>query len=298
MREIQPPGRDELLSVAMALADEIETKAFRQDSGDIGWMVLHYSPAAERYTLQPMENDLYNGRAGVGLFFAALEKIVPGSRYRALAHAALAPVRHWIKRATDEELTELGFGGYAGLSSIVYALTRAGAFLGDSELIGAARTAALRVRPDQIEKDQSLDAMNGAAGAIPGLLACYAATGEPEVLAIATACGRHLLHSRAPDKFGLKTWPTLEQRHLTGFSHGAAEIAYALLQLYKVTADTEFYDAAVEGISFEGRAFVPEETIGPTTDAPPRKFAQGPMFWMAWCHGAPGIGLGRIGALD
>jgi type 2 lantibiotic biosynthesis protein LanM len=296
--EIAPSGRDELLSVAMALADEIETKALRQDNGDIGWMVLHYSPAAERYTLQPMENDLYNGRAGVGLFFAALERIVPGSRYRALAHASLAPVRHWIKRATDEELTEFGFGGYAGLSSIIYALTRAGEFLGDGELIGDARTAALRIRPDQIEKDRSLDAMNGAAGAIPGLLACHVATGEPKLLAIATACGRHLLQSRAPDKFGLKTWPTLEQRHLTGFSHGAAGIAYALLQLYKVTADTEFYDAAVEGVCFEGRAFVPEQNNWPDYRRAAGRLSQDPMFCMAWCHGAPGIGLGRIGALD
>ena len=72
--EIEPPGRGELLNVAIELANEIEAKAFRQNNGDIGWMVLNYSPAAERYTLQPMENDLYNGRAGVGLFFAALEK--------------------------------------------------------------------------------------------------------------------------------------------------------------------------------------------------------------------------------
>jgi len=296
--EIEPSGRDELLNVAMELADEIETKAFRQDNGDIGWMVLHYSPAAERYTLQPMENDLYNGRAGVGLFFAALEKIVPESRYRALAHASLMPVQHWIKRATDEELTEFGFGGYAGLCSIVYALTRAGEFLGDGELIADARTAALRIRPDQIEKDRSLDAMNGAAGAIPGLLACYVATGEPKVLAIATACGRHLLQSREPDKFGLKTWPTLEKCHLTGFSHGAAGIAYALLQLYKVTADAEFYDAAVEGICFEARAFVSEQNNWPDYRRAATRLSQDPMFCMAWCHGAPGIGLGRIAALD
>ena len=76
--EIEPPGRDELLDVAIELANEIESEGVPSENGDIGWMVLHYSPAAERYTLQPMENDLYNGRAGVGLFFAALEKIPAG----------------------------------------------------------------------------------------------------------------------------------------------------------------------------------------------------------------------------
>jgi type 2 lantibiotic biosynthesis protein LanM len=296
--EIEPLRRDELLQAAAKLADEIEAKAFRQSNGDLGWMVLNYAPATERYTLQPMENDLYNGRAGVGLFFAALEKISPGSSYRALAHASLKPIRRWIKRAPDEELTEFGFGGYAGLSSIAYALTRAGEFLGEDELIADARLAALRIRADRIEKDDSLDAMNGAAGAIPALLACYGATGEPEVLARAIACGRHLLQRRALDKFGFKTWPTLDGCHLTGFSHGAAGIAYALLQLYKITADAEFYQAAVDGICFEGCAFVREQNNWPDYRRSATGLSQDPMFCMAWCHGAPGIGLGRIAALD
>ncbi len=297
-KDIKPLGSDDLLKAAIELANEIETKAFRQNNGDIGWMVLNYSPAAERYTLQPMENDLYNGRAGVGLFFAALEKLRPGSSYQALARATLMPLQRWITRATDEELTEFGFGGYAGLASIAYALTRAGEFLCEGELIADARIAALRVRPDQIEKDESLDAMNGSAGAILGLLACYAATGEPKVLASAIACGRHLLQRRELDKFGLMTWPTLDKCHLTGFSHGAAGISYALLQLYKVTGDAEFYDAAVEGICFEGHAFIREQNNWPDYRRAAAKLSRGPMFSMAWCHGAPGIGLGRIAALD
>ncbi|HUZ33915.1 MAG TPA: type 2 lanthipeptide synthetase LanM family protein [Xanthobacteraceae bacterium] len=296
-RVIDPFGRDELLKVAIELGKEIESNAFRQGNGDLGWMVLNYSPAAERYTLQPMENDLYNGRAGVGLFFAALERIMPGSSYRALARASLAPIQRWIKLANDEELTEFGFGGYAGLSSIAYALTRAGEFLNEGELIADATVAALRIRPHQIGKDESLDAMNGSAGAILCLLACYTTTGERTILDSAIACGRDLLQRREPDKFGCKTWPTLDKRHLTGFSHGAAGIAYALLQLYKVTADVKFYDAAVEGIDFEGRAFIPEYNNWPDLRRATAKFSR-PTFSMAWCHGAPGIGLGRIAALD
>ncbi len=157
--------------------------------------------------------------------------------------------------------------------------------------------AALRIRPGQIESDESLDTMNGCAGAILALLACHNATGEPKVLATAIACGRHLLQGRRLDKFGLKTWPTLDKRHLTGFSHGAAGIAYALLQLYKVTSDAEFYQAAAEGISFEGRAFVSGQNNWPDYRRA-AALSQGPMFSMAWCHGAPGIGLGRIAALD
>jgi len=294
---VEALGRDALLAVAIQLAKDIEAKAYREQNGDIGWMVLNYSPAAERYTLQPMDNDLYNGRAGVGLFFAALEKLMPGSPYGALAHAALAPVRRWIRRTSDDELKAFGFSGYAGLASIAYALTRAGEFLGDDELIADAGIAASRIAPEQIEDDESLDAINGAAGAILGLLASYAATGESKTLSSAVACGRHLLRQREPDQFGLNTWPTVEKRHLTGFSHGAAGIAYALLQLYKATAEHAFYDAAAEGIAFEGHAFVPEHNNWRDLRRAAIERTQGPMFSMAWCHGAPGIGLGRIGAL-
>jgi type 2 lantibiotic biosynthesis protein LanM len=295
--EIAPLGRDELLTVATGLATEIETRAYRQDIDDLGWMALSYAPAADRYTLQPITNDLYNGRAGVALFFAALERLVPGRSYRALAHAVLRPLRRWIRLAPDAELT-LGFGGYAGLSSVAYALTRAGELLGEDALIADAAAAALRIRADEIAQDQSLDAMSGCAGAIPALLACHAASGEAKILAHAVACGRRLLQTRAADEFGMRTWPTLDKRHLTGFSHGAAGIACALLQLYRATADAEFRDAAVDGIRFEQHAFVPE--AGNWRDL--RRAAAGPApdpaFSMAWCHGAPGIGLGRLGTLD
>lgn len=294
-----PPARNkELLDHAVSLARDIERKAFRLNSGDLGWMVLSYSPEAEQFALRPMEHDLYNGRAGVALFFAALEKTLPGSGFGALAHATLAPTRRWIMDASDQELTELGFGGYAGLSSIIYALTRIGGFLGDSDLIEDARFAASRMTQDHIDEDQILDAIGGSAGAILGLLACYAATGDAEVLAKAIACGWHLLGTRGRDRFGFRTWATLDNGHLTGFAHGAAGIAYALLKLYEATNEHQFYDAAKEAVDFEKHEFVAKEDNWPDYRGAGKSPVRGPKFGMAWCHGAPGIGLGRTGALD
>ena len=295
-----PPAvqRDELLEHALSLARDIESKAFFSRNGEPGWMVLGFSPESEQFALGSMEHDLYNGRAGLALFFAALEKVLPGSGYRALAHATLAPIRRWIAKASDRELARLGFGGYSGLSSIVYALTRAGGLLGDGDLIDDARSAALRIAQDEIDQDEILDAIGGSAGAILGLLACHAATGDAKVLAKAVACGRHLLAKREADACGLRTWPTLDKAHLTGFSHGAAGIAYALLRLHEMTSDREFYDAAKEGIGFETHEFVPERDNWPDHRGAARNLQENPRFGMAWCHGAPGIGLGRIGALD
>ena len=65
-----------------------------------------------------------------------------------------------------------------------------------------------------------------------------------------------------------------------------------------MTADAEFYDAAVDGIGFERCAFVSEQNNWPDYRRTATRHSQDPMFCMAWCHGAPGIGLGRIAALD
>ena len=65
-----------------------------------------------------------------------------------------------------------------------------------------------------------------------------------------------------------------------------------------MTGDAAFYEAAADAIGFEGRAFVADHNNWPDYRRAATGLAQGPMFCMAWCHGAPGIGLGRIAALD
>jgi len=109
------------------------------------------------------------------------------------------------------------------------------------------------------------------------------------------ACGRHLLEARVTSQTGHRAWPTLEGKLLTGFSHGAAGIAYALLRLYAATSETAFRDAAEEAIAYERSVFSPEAGNWPDFRL---STPEEPAFMTAWCHGAPGIGLARIGGLE
>ena len=79
---------------------------------------------------------------------------------------------------------------------------------------------------------------------------------------------------------------------MTGFSHGTAGIVYALLRLYELTGDTSLFEAAQEGVRYEDRALVRERGnwAGEVDEG-------GSEFGHSWCHGAPGIGLARIGGL-
>ena len=97
-----------------------------------------------------------------------------------------------------------------------------------------------------------------------------------------------------------KAWPSLgsmASAPLTGFSHGASGISYSLLKAFARTGDVRYREAALDGIEYERSQFVSSEgnwrdlrTLPNTPDVDDR-------FMVAWCHGAPGIGLARMHAL-
>ena len=83
---------------------------------------------------------------------------------------------------------------------------------------------------------------------------------------------------------------------LTGFSHGAAGISWALLELAAQTGEDRFRTAALGGIAYERGVFSADVENWPDlrvvdTDS---NQAQTVPFAVAWCHGAPGIGLARM----
>ena len=138
--------------------------------------------------------------------------------------------------------------------------------------------------------------LGGAAGAILGLLALYHETADPTILEKAIACGQHLLSTQISIDGSPRAWKTTEEKPLTGFSHGAAGIAYALLRLYAVTGDLTYKKAASEGIAYECGVFSASVGNWPNLRSFSEQIGQ-PDFMVSWCHGAPGIGLGRLGGL-
>ena len=180
-RDAGPVGladRRELLEQALAVGRDLEQQALRGADGEPGWLVLKFLPEREQFALRAMEFDLYNGRCGLALFFAALERVAPGRGFGATAHATLAIVRRWLTKASDRELASLGLGGLTGLPSLAYALARAGSLLDDDGLLAEAAGAARRISPGLVAADQTLDVLGGAAGAVLCLLACRQACGD------------------------------------------------------------------------------------------------------------------------
>jgi class II lanthipeptide synthase len=288
----------ELLQEAQRIAAEIKARAVEAPDGRVTWISLQYIPGAERFQFQPLGEDLYSGHCGIALFLAALYRVDGNTEHRDLALAALRNLRRVLNTADADEkrqrfARDVGIGGATGLGSIVYALVSVGRLLRDAELLEDARRAAHLVTRELIARDRQLHVMGGAAGAILGLLALANAIGEKAVIARAVACGQRLLIEQRNNGRSPRAWKTAAEKFLTGFAHGAAGIAYALLRLFAVTRDRAYIEAAEEGMAYERSVFSSEAANWP--DLRFHREGAAPEFSAGWCHGAPGIGLARLG---
>ncbi|HAJ59734.1 MAG TPA: hypothetical protein DCP31_11060 [Cyanobacteria bacterium UBA8543] len=291
----------QLLASACAIAQEIQSHAIREADGSVYWMSLSHIPNAERLQLQPLNQSLYDGNCGIALFLSALARISGNSQFHALALGALKPLRKVLQtidaQAAQRLAKKIGIGGATGLGSIVYSLVRISHFLKEDALLEEALQVADAIAPELITTDQKLDVMSGSAGTILALLALYHETTEPAILEKAIACGQHLLEFSTSFEGSPRAWKTLGEKPLTGFSHGAAGIAYALLRLYAVTQNSAYLEAALEGIAYESSVFSSSAANWPDLRFCDRQNSQ-PRFLVSWCHGAPGIGLARLGGLS
>ncbi len=296
---VAPPLPDPgLVRAATDIGLEIERRALSDGRHAVNWIGMKYLDEADRYELDILGDSLYDGCSGVALFLAALGQVSGDRRFADLSLRAL----HWVRRRlrdTDPSSRRVaarlqGLGGATGLGSVIYGMTRTAGLLDgdDPGLLDDAIALSEWLTPEVIADDGRLDVMSGAAGALLGLAALYSATREPSILSRALDCGEHLVRRRA-DADGHRAWLTVASRPLTGFSHGAAGIAYALARLHALTGERSYLDAAIEGIEFERSVF--SEQRGGWPDLRPPGAADPSGYPVRWCHGAAGITLGRLG---
>jgi type 2 lantibiotic biosynthesis protein LanM len=282
------------LEEALSLEEQIWNHARRTPGGEVVW--LHpdslNDPAGRKVRLR---SSLYDGVTGVALFLAAVEHVTGSRERREPILQALEPVRRHLAQLDDPEASpRVNLGGCTGLGGYLYGFLWIGRWLDDPSLLAEAVGIAALITPERIEADEYLDVMHGCAGAVLGLLALEGALGEASRLGTglvdrARACGEHLLRRRVSYRGQPRAWPARGGQPLCGFAHGATGIAYALTRLFERTQDARFLGAAEEAIAFERLHYSPERGNWLLLDSP------GPHFFTGWCHGAPGIALGRVG---
>ncbi len=216
---------------------------------------------------------LYSGSAGIALALWRLAGATGDSIHRFTAKGAIArslsllPVSH--------------NGFYAGCLGIRYAA---------AEILGELDEAAI-LREGEPNREQ-LDILAGSAGAIAALLDFHRRSGSGAYLELAVRHG-DLLIAEAIREVDADTWAwhtILGTRPVTGFSHGAAGIGWALLELWRVSGEVRFREAGMGAFRYERACFHPVEGNWPDLRG------NDPAYQAVWCHGAGGIAYSRLRA--
>jgi type 2 lantibiotic biosynthesis protein LanM len=276
-----------LIEEARRIGDRLVELAL-QENDHATWIGFAY--VNKTWSLDPLHEDLYAGSSGIILALAYLGSF-GFEKYTALARRALNTLRARLENRAENIRS---IGAFDGWSGIIYMLSHLGALWQDAGLLSWANSLVERL-PALIDQDNALDVVGGSAGCIGALLALHHISASEKALAVAGQCGDRLLAKAQPAEGGLGWFNNIETvKPITGFAHGAAGIAWALLELAAGTGNQKYKDTALAAIAYEHTQY--SSAAGNWAEnAPGSEQAVGPS--MAWCYGAPGIGLARIAAL-
>lgn len=254
---------------------------------------LSYEDSQWKVVRRPIGPNLYSGTSGIALFLARLFRLVPDPVFRTTAEAA---VRYSIA-FLDQLNSAANFGFYSGLTGLAYVLHEMAESFSEQEFTDHSM-AILRDLPRVPIDPLRWDIVSGSAGVVPVLLKLYSRHGDQFLLDLAVRHGEALVQSADQGQHGW-SWAGQDTRiphNLTGFSHGVAGVAWALLELYNKTGTGSFLTGAHAAFRYERHWFSSERQNWPDFRGIPETGE--PYYVCGWCHGAPGIGLSRLRAFQ
>jgi Lanthionine synthetase C-like protein/HopA1 effector protein family len=249
-------------------------------------------------TVSPLGVDLYSGTSGIGLFLAELGA---ASGDEGATRTALGAMRHALSRIDDlPPASQLGF--FTGRTGVVLAALRVGMVLGADDMLERA-VQLLRRANVAPEERLEFDLMGGKAGAAVALVIASTLLGDEAYLRWAVDLGDQLLEAAVTSERGA-SWPASHlpgSPHLTGFSHGAAGIGYALFELFHASGAGRFRETGRAAFDYERSWFDARQQNWRDLRAHRGGVASRAKripCATAWCHGAPGIGVSRLRAAE
>lgn len=291
---------DKILWAAVKkIADVLIDSAFWGDrKKDVNWLGI--SSIGQRghtaWNIQPLGNYFYDGIAGIAIFFRALDCCSDSKKYREICDAIEYNLFEYTDEMAEvEDLSNENSGIFSGESGIVYSYILLYHLTKKKKYLNYAEKHALILKKIILE-DQEYDIIYGNAGAIVVILELYSITKNKRYIELASMAGERLIENQSSEKkedFG--GWIGAgSKRALSGFSHGAAGIIYALSLLWKYTGNDRLLNSIEQGLQFERSLY--NSDVGNWIDRRERseeELEKYSCFMTAWCHGAAGILLGR-----
>jgi hypothetical protein len=288
---------EDFLSVAHGIGSRLAREAIWHE-GVCNWVGAAPQQGTgttlESATFQALGPDLYWGTAGVALYLAELWAQTGDGELR---RVALGAIRQALNRAESVPLADR-IGLYTGWLGIVLASVRIALHFGEDEPLSGGLGLLKRLRDDISGGgvEHRHDLLDGRAGAIVTLLVLSDTLNDKSLSYIAAQMGDELIEAADKSKVGY-SWrarPTNGGPNLTGFAHGTAGIAYALLMLYEACGDSRYRHAGERAFAYELHWFDPAVGGWPDLRTATTRVRKGGQFPTYWCHGAGGIALSRL----
>ncbi|MFF0623795.1 type 2 lanthipeptide synthetase LanM family protein [Streptomyces sp. NPDC004296] len=302
-RRTRTAGAGELADAATAIGDRVRRLAIVRD-GRVGW-IAPKDVAYGVWDLAALDEDLYSGLSGIGLYLARLGHLSGHRRFTSLASdIADEVVRRVHTRAAAAARRPAGSGTPADIGAFgawmgpLYFLAHLDRLLGGTAHVAAVREPLLSAVERDLGRTKTFDVVAGSAGCALVLLTLIDAGLDSDGRAadLARRAARHLVTGAVPGGTGRGlAWEHHQigsSRPLTGFAHGTAGIVTALARLHPFVPEEGCAAAVTGGLAYEKEAFDAEAGNWPDfrSDAPSP-------FRSLWCHGAAGIGMSRLDLL-
>lgn len=256
---------------------------------DNGWKTVQRS----------FDTDLYNGTLGIAYFLSQLYGVTKDS---VLKKTALGCIENVIaNKLQTHEMARIGF--YTGWAGNVYILRKCSELLEEIFFEEEISFFLNGLHECDLEKG-GIDILAGCAGAIPVLL--KQKKNNEKHIALAEKIASYLISIAYKTDYGW-SWNTLDRssgnniNNLAGFSHGTAGIAWAFLELFAATNSNQYEQAALKAFEYEKSLFSEHHGNWPdlrNAENDLQKKVVNNYASVAWCHGAPGIGLSRLRAFE
>ncbi len=287
-----PATQRQLTGPALQLAHRMNT--MHTQINDISHWAGLILTGSQQYDVKPLMMDTYSGLPGVALFLAAsyAESGEPG--HLALLKGTLNNMQRLMDRYIGLSFTKR-MGAYDGWFGLTYTLHVASQLVNEPQ-IKAMYQRALDFTLKHVADVKGYDVLTGAAGAILCLKAIYRSQPEQRLANAMTTLGEKIVAGAQPAATGMGWINEEGSTQLAGFGHGAAGIIAALAELNDLSPDHRYTDLIDAALAFERSAFDTgsgnwrdlRQVIQEQTASKPFK------GMVAWCHGATGVGIGRL----
>lgn len=297
-----------LLREAIRIGDLVLGLSVPERRG-VAWRTLcGDTPGALRWGFSPW---IYQGVSGIVLFLLALHRLARTTRHLAAAVEAA----RWLESLEAEEVfSSPGF--HCGSVGVAYALCHAYSATGDEHFRESASRILNHALSNWTANPQRYGLLDGLAGTLLG--ACHVSAflkhqAHGQIAAIVV----HLADAANLDDNGL-SWDRTDAgaAGLCGMAHGAAGVGFSLFEASAFLRSGAPAWLAISAYEYEDNQFdhkrgnwpdlrweqsLPRRPCGHASvtisdspaDSDPSLYEM-----IAWCHGAPGIGLARLRAFE